>query len=402
MRRTQIVLACLAALAAAGCGNGNKSQTAAESAIPVKVRQPAVLDRAAVVHVGGTVEPLESSEVGFQVAGRIRRVLVEEGQSVRAGQVLAELDPVDYQHGVDIAAGEAAAARAVADKAQAGARKQELAQAQAAFDQADDEYRRMKTLYERKSLAPNDFKKIEAHWIVTRQRLDEAKEGARQEDIAAAKAKASQAEANLELNRKKLTDTVLRAPSAGVVARRLADTGEVIGAGMPVVALMKLNPVRVRVGIPEAEVATVRQGQAARVRIPAMENREFEGKVELLGFAAEPQSRTFATRILVPNPQLVLRAGMIAEAEIESGARTHALTVPGEAVVRDAQGATLVYVYFPAKKRVFARRVQVGRPAGTELEINEGLTAADLVVVAGQTKVREGALVEAENTQGVR
>ncbi|MBI4891323.1 MAG: efflux RND transporter periplasmic adaptor subunit [Acidobacteria bacterium] len=400
MHRTQLVA--VVALLAAGCGSGNKSQTPAESAISIRVRPPAVLDRAAVVRVGGTVEPLESSEVGFQVAGRIRRVMVEEGQSVQAGQVLAELDPADYRHGVDMAAGEAAAARAVADKAQAGARKQELAQAQAAFDQAEDEYRRMKTLYERKSLAPNDFKKIEAHWMVAKQRLDEAQEGARREDIAAAKAKWSQAEANLQLTQKRLADTVLRAPTAGVVARRLADSGEVIGAGMPVVALMKLNPVRVRVGIPEAEVAQVRQGLPARVRIPAMENREFAGRVELLGFAAEPQSRTFATRILVPNPQLVLRAGMIAEAEIEAGARIQALTVPGEAIVRDAQGATLVYVYFPAKGRVFARRVQTGRAAGMEIEIDRGLTAQDLVVIAGQSKLREGAPAQAERVQGGR
>jgi HlyD family secretion protein len=124
-----------------------------------------------------------------QAAGRIRRVLVEEGQRVSAGQVLAELDPADYQYGVVIAAEEAAATRAASDKAQAGAPRQELEQARAAFEQADDEYPRMKTLFERKSMAPNGFRKIEAKWAVARERYDEAKEGARREDIAAAQAK---------------------------------------------------------------------------------------------------------------------------------------------------------------------------------------------------------------------
>lgn len=395
MRRLHIALLFAWAAWSAGCGAGRQGVAGKEEPVVVQVRLPQSIDRAAVIRVGGTVEALEASEAGFQVAGRIRRVLVEEGQRVAAGQLLAELDPADYQYGVDIAAGEAAAARAVSDKAQAGVRRQELEQARAAFEQADDEYRRMKTLFERQSLAPNDFKKIEAKWTVARERYSEAREGARREDLAAAEAKARQAAANVKLNEKRLADTRLRAPIGGVIARRLADSGEVIAAGMPVVSVMKLDPVRVRVGVPEAEIAHVAVGQTARVRIPSMGARgDFTGRVELVGYAAEPQSRTFAVRILVPNPNLMLRAGMIAEAEIESGARLKALTVPGEAVVRDPQGATLVYVYFPQQKRVYGRRVRTGRGAGTEIEIEQGLTAQDLVVVAGQNRVREATPVE--------
>lgn len=390
----------LAALSA-GCGGGRQPAAGKEEPTAVEVRPPGAVERRAVVRVGGTVEALESSEVGFQVAGRIRRMMVEEGQRVSAGQVLAELDPADYQFGVDIAAGEASAAQAVSEKAQAGTRKQDLEQARAAFEQADDEYRRMKTLYERKSLAPNDFRKIEAHWKVARERYDEAKEGARKEDVAAAQAKSRQASANVRLNEKRLADTKLRSPIDGVIARRLADTGEMVAAGMPVAAVMKINPVRVRVGVPEAEIARVAPGQPARVRIPSMGPQgEFTGKVELVGYAAEPQSRTFAVRILVPNPKLELRAGMIAEGEIESGEQVKVLTVPGEAVVRDPQGATLVYVYFPDQKRVYGRRVRTGRGAGAEIEIEQGLSPRDLVVVAGQHKVREGTLVSAEPMKG--
>jgi RND family efflux transporter MFP subunit len=173
-----------------------------------------------------------------------------------------------------------------------------------------------------------------------------------------------------------------------------------MAAGMPVVAVMKLNPVRVRVGVPEAEIAQVRVGLPARVRIPAMGERDFAGKVELVGYAAELQSRTFAVRLLVPNPELVLRAGMIAEAEIEAGARKSVLTLPGEAIVRDAQGVTLVYIYYPAKQRVYSRRVSTGRGSGAEVEIESGLGREDLVVVAGQNRLREGALVAAESLKG--
>jgi membrane fusion protein (multidrug efflux system) len=375
---------------------GRRAQEAPEPAVTVQVRQALSAERADVVRVGGNVEAYESSEVGFQVAGRIRRVLVEEGQIVSQGQLLAELDPADYRLGAEIAEGEAAAARAMAEKARAGARRQEVEQARAAFEQAEDEYRRMKVLFERKSLAPNDFKKIETHWQVAKQRYEEALEGARREDREAAEAKARQAEANAKLNRKRVEDTQLRAPVAGVVARRLADTGEMISAGMPVVALIRLNPARVRVGVPEAEIGKVRIGQAARVRIPSLGGREFAARVELVGFAAEPQSRTFPVRLLAPNPALELRAGMIAEAEIESDKRVAVRTVPAEAVWRDPQGATHVYVFSPQSGRVHARRVRTGRGAGHEVEIAEGLNDGDLVVVGGQHKVKDGMRAQAE------
>jgi multidrug efflux pump subunit AcrA (membrane-fusion protein) len=384
-------------LAAAGLSSGCGSKTPVtvkETAVPVRVRKPASVDRHAAIRAGGTVEARESAEIGFQLAGRVARVFVEEGQPVQRGQILAELDPRDYQFGMDIATGESEAAAAMAAKANSGTRKQDLEQARAAFEQADDEYKRMKTLYERHSLAPNDFKKIEAQWKVAQQRLDEAKEGARVEDRSAAEGKARQAQANVKLNAKRVADTRLAAPLTGVVARRLTDPGEMVAAGMPVFAVMDLNPVRVRVGVPEAEIAKVQAGRPAVVRIPSMGGQDFPGKVELVGFAAEPQSRTFAVRILVPNPKLVLRAGMIAEAEIEGDSRVQVITVPGEAIVRDPQGATLVYVYYPEKQRVFARRVQVGRAVNAEIEIASGITASDLIVVAGQQNVREGGLVQ--------
>lgn len=387
---------CLALLLAlAGCGAGKRTERV-EEPVTVRIRKPLVVERAAVVRVSGSVEARESAEVAFQVAGRVARVLVEEGQFVRKGQLLAELDAADYLNAERIAAGDAAAARAQLAKAEAGARRQELEQARAAFEQADDEYRRMKLLADRKSLAPNDFKKIETAWRVARQRLDEAEEGARAEDKDAARAQLAKAEANLELSRKRVADTRLASPLDGVVARRLIDPGEMAGAGIPAFAILDINPVRVRAGVPEGEIGKVKAGQTARVRIPSLGGETFTGRVELVSYAAEAPSRTFPVRILVPNPRLTLRAGMVAEASIEGDATVHAITLPGEALVRDPQGATNVFVYFPDKRRVYARRVQVGGALGREVEISGGLSPGDLVVVAGQQLVREGALVAAE------
>lgn len=366
----------------------------------MQIRSPRAVERAAIVRASGTVEAKTTAKLGFEVAGRVQSVLVEEGQAVKAGQPLARLSAEDYEIGTRAAKGDADAARALADKAKAGARRQEVEQARVAFEQADDEYRRLKALYERKSLAPVDFQKIEAKWKAAGQQLDLAREGARAEDIRAAEAQAAKAAAGLDYSRKRASDTALMAPFGGVISHRLANPGDMVAAGTPVAVLMELNPARVSIGVPEAEIGRIRVGQPARVLIPSLEGRVFEGRVELVGFAADPASRTFPVKILVPNAGYALRAGMIAEAEIEGDRRERVLTIPGDSVIRDPQGATLVYVYFADRKRVFARRVQIGGAVQTEVAVVSGLTADDRIVTGGQQLLREGALVSVEAAAG--
>jgi len=172
------------------------------------------------------------------------------------------------------------------------------------------------------------------------------------------------------------------------------DAGQTVAAGMPVFTIVGLNPVKVRVGVPEAEIAKIRQGAAAEVTAPSLGDRCFKGKVAIIGVASEPASRTYTVKILVPNPGPVLLAGMVAEARIFGPNKVHALTIPAEAVVPDAQGAPNVYVYTPDRKRVYGRRVELGSPVGSEVEIRSGVRSDEQIVVVGQQKVREGNLVD--------
>jgi RND family efflux transporter MFP subunit len=163
---------------------------------------------------------------------------------------------------------------------------------------------------------------------------------------------------------------------------------------MPVFSIVQLNPVKVRVGVPEADIGKVHPGAPAQVSVPSLGGRRFAGKVEIIGVAAEPASRTYTVKIVVPNPGPVLLAGMVAEARIFGPAKVHALTIPPEAVVPDPQGAPNVYVYSAERKRIYARRVEIGIPLGSEVEVLSGLKGDEQVVIAGQQKVREGSLVE--------
>ena len=196
-----------------------------QTAVPVQVRTPAVVERAESVSASGSIEGSETADVAFLVGGRVIRVLVEEGQHVSKGQLLAEIEPTDYRNAFNTAAAQHEAARAVSQKADAGLRKQELEQERIEYERWADEYKRMKFLVERKSLPANDFQKFEAAYKAARERYDQAREGTRKEDRANAAAQAHAADAQASEEQKRLNDTRLVAPIAGNIAMRKIDPG---------------------------------------------------------------------------------------------------------------------------------------------------------------------------------
>ena len=255
-------------------------------------------------------------KVGFQVSGKVIRVGPREGDFVKTGDVLAVIDPADYQFALESAVAQTALARAHYEKAYESARPEVVEQARANLSQAEDEFRRMKILYENKSLAPNDFKKYETALTNAQQRYEEAKQGAQREDKAAAKASLEQAEAAERIARKRLSDATLIAPVSrfhrGTQHRSRSDG---------YCRRLRLHdrwtgPVEIQVGVPEADIRLVRPGQQAIVTTSALPGMTFSGRVRLVNVSAEPQTRTYMVRITVPNPKRTLLVGMIAEARI--------------------------------------------------------------------------------------
>lgn len=326
---------------------GGTKPTPVSAAVPILVRQVSDLNRSDVVVVSGDVEASRSGNVGFQVPGRVVRVWPEEGDFVQAGQPLAQLDTTQY--------------------------KLQLVMATAAARQAEDQFKRLQQMNQAQGISPADFVKIETGL--------------------------EQARAQQALVRDNLANTRLVAPISGTVARRGIEVGEQAAPGMPVFTIIATDPIHVRAGIPEAEIGRIRLGQTAEIRVPALPNNKFYGQVKLVGVAADPTSRTYTVKITVPNPRRLLRPGMIAEARIKQDSQVVALTIPATAIVRDADGATQVFLYNPAEKRVFARRITVGTVYGTEVEVTSGLSGKDMIVVGGQHRVREGSKVEATTTR---
>jgi len=316
--------------------------------VPVLVQPVGMGDRSLIFEVSGEVEARSTVNLGFRIPGVVARILVEEGEGVEEGQLLAELDDEEYRLNVGLA--------------------------EAQVELATDAHRRAGQLHGEAALP--------------------------EADLVRAAVALRQATLQLDMARRHLADTRLVAPVAGVVARRGIHPGEQVGPGLPVFTLVSIHPAQVRVGVPEAEIGSVRVGQTATVRLPALPGTVLEGRVEIVGVLADPVSRSYAVKIGLANAEGILRPGMIAEARIQDDARVQTRTIPGEAVVIDTDGLPTVFVYDPVEERVYSRRIRVGLLVGGDLEVVSGLEGDELVVVGGQHRVRDGARVEATRGTG--
>jgi RND family efflux transporter MFP subunit len=338
------------------CSQDKSAEPPAAKPTPIKTGKVRHVQEREFVSVSGTVtSPDDPVPVSFLVSGKVIEAGPREGDYVKKGQLLAAIDPVDYKLSLHAAS------------AQAG-------QAKVALARSKDEYSRMKFLYESRSLAQNDFEKYRAAWLSAKEQVD-------------------QAIANQKLAQKRLTDASLYAPTDGFISKRSIEPGQTASSGNPVFEIVKLDPVEINVGVPETDIHLVRVGQSAAVTIPALPAESFEGKVRVINVSADPNTRTFMTRILVPNPAHILRVGMVAEARIEGDRTIELMTLPAETILRDPQGATIVFVYYPEQQRVYAKRVERGAVYGREIAIQSGLSGDENIVIAGQAKLRDGTTV---------
>lgn len=339
------------------CGHNSGTAPSAGAVAAIGVTQPRRVEEAERISVSGTIcSPGASSMVAFLVSGRALQVFPREGEPVKQGQVLAVLDSVNLTHTLE-------AAHAQAEAARAGAQR------------AEEEYLRMKQLFDSQSLAPNDFAKFKAASEAAHQQLQQALAG---EGIA----------------KKNLDDARLVAPIGGYIARRMVEPGVMVAAGQSVFEIATLDPVEVSVGVPETDIRLVKVGQSATLTVPALPGQTFKGTVQVVNISADPATRTYLTRIRVPNRNRALKVGMVAEVSITGTHKLDMTVVPTEAIVRDPQGATLVFQYFPDQKRVYSKRVEVGALLGRDIQIRSGLKGDESIVVAGQQGLRDGMAVE--------
>jgi RND family efflux transporter MFP subunit len=354
--------AVLGLLAVVGCGSG--AQTAAPPPPPPSL-QSALVERVRVeepIQATGSVVAEKTTEIGPRVDGIVEEIRAQVGDRVQAGQPLFRTRLVDYRLRLDEAE---AALRLTTAEAEKSVRDRERARS------------------------------LQEQGVLSRERLDQVETAHR-----ISQARVETARAGVALARQALADAVVCAPYAGVVTRRYIDEGAMLrtmmGGGSAVLQLMKTDVVLAIVQVPETQLPRVQVGTPVRVRIDGLD-RVFESRVAVVNDRVEAASRSIEVRIALANPDLVIKPGLSAVAEILPEARP-ALALQRSALLGAADAR---FVYVPEEGRARRRAVEVRDLDAARVEVVSGLEAGERVLV-GQDVVRlaEGSPVRVEGADG--
>lgn len=382
LRRTALPCLALAALAV-GCGRDTAAtalpEPSAPTPRPVRVVPAAVVRVPRTVAVTGTLAAEEQVVLALKVPGRLAELRVDLGTRVRRGEVVARLDPSDFQLRLEQAEAALAQARARLGLPPQGtddrvdpAETAIVRQARAVLEEARLTRERMVRLWEQQLVA-----RAQLDAAVAAERVAEGRYQDAIEEVRNRQALLAQRRTEVELARQALADTVLTAPVDGVIRERRASVGEFLAAGAPVATLVRIHPLRLVLAVPERAAAEVRVGQEVEVTVegdPAV----YRGRVARLSPAIHEANRTLTVEAEVPNERGRLRPGAFARAQIVLGVAQPAVFVPASALVIFAGVEKVLTV---KDGRIVERRVTTGRREPDRVEIVEGLAAGEPVVV---------------------
>ncbi len=281
-----------------------------------------------VITASGTIEGTDV-DIAAEVTGKIASVRVDEGFRVAKGDTLVTIDDADYQIQFRQAEANLASYESAYKLAVEGARKEDLVQAEAAYQTAEADYKRMKDLLASQTITQKQYDDSYSKYVAAQQTYEKLKRGSRQEEIDGARQRRDLASAQVDLLRKHIHDCTVTAPSSGTITLRAVEPGEFVMPGANLVRLTYLDKVKLTIYLTELELARVRLGQQASVSIDGAPNRSFAGTVTYISSVAEftpknvqtKEDRTklvFAVKVEIPNSDQTLKPGMPADASLNT------------------------------------------------------------------------------------
>ena len=327
-----MLAACSALLFVACSGEKENTEQAEEETVQL-VKVARVTEQAVpqVVSYTATIEPYKRNLISSSLPNRIKKIYVEVGDHVKAGQKLVDLDRAN------------------------------LAQQKLQLDNLELEYNRVKELFAVGGASQQQVDQMRTQYETAKTSYE-----------------------NLDEN------TVLVSPTNGVVSARNYDNGDL--ATGAILTVMQIQPVKVEVNISESDFTKVKLGMPVDVNVEVYGNEVFKGKVSLIHPTIDPATRTFVTEINIPNGDNRIRPGMFARVNIDFG-NVNRVVVPDQAVVkRSGSGDRFVYVYKDGK--VSFNQVQLGRHMDTSYELISGVENGSEVVIAGQSRLKDDAPVK--------
>jgi RND family efflux transporter MFP subunit len=366
-------------------------ETQADS-VPVPTAAIATVTRgdlSSTLTVAGEFQPYQEVELHAKVSGYIRKINVDIGDRVKSGQVIATLEVPELT------------AQVAGSQAEVRHSQSEIARAQSGVELAEANYAAVHAAYTRLSEASK-----QRPGLVAEQELDDSR--ARDLD---AQARINVAKSALEASKEQLgvsqadnqrvqsleDYSVVTAPFTGVITMRYADVGSLIQAGtasntqsMPVVRVAQSDLLRLRMPVPEEEVPFIKIGGDVSIKLQAT-GKTFTGKIIRFTRELTTSTRTMLAEVDVPNPDLTLSTGMTAQTTIVLQAQTNVLTVPAGAVLKEEGQASVLVVDIDNKVQKVP--VTLGIQSPDRIEITQGLSELQSVIVSGQTNYQPGQLV---------
>ncbi|MEK7700674.1 MAG: efflux RND transporter periplasmic adaptor subunit [candidate division NC10 bacterium] len=375
------------------------------------------------IETSGSLAAWDEVVAKSEQPGTVARLRVDLGDRVAAGAVLAEYDRREFQLAVDQAQADLSATRELLARAGANATATEaqlrrvrdtlttleadVARAQSQLDWAAAELERAKRLFAKDLIAARDVDNARNQYNIAAAQLTQAKMAVTQHpdqmraaeaqllsDQAAVKNAAAlvrQREAAFGLAQKRLGDTTVRAPIAGLVAKRHLSAGEFVKENTALFTLVVANPLKYVGTVPERRAPELREGQTVRLTVEAYGDKAFIGAVTRLAPAVDVQTRTLVLEARVPNHDGALRPGFFAKGSVLTRQDPAAVFVPGESVTSIA-GITKVFVV--ADGKALERLVKLGARQGTWVEIADGVKAGETVATSNLAALFDGAPVE--------
>ncbi len=304
------------------------------------------------VSVSGSLSPVTHATVKSTVGGEVRRVLVREGEAVRQGVVLAEIDGTEARTRLEAALADQAERRARLDIA---ARNRDTNQG----------------LLKQNFISQNAFDQLQSTY-------------------QASQAAVQWADAQVKLARQAAADTLVRAPMSGRVAKRLVNGGERVGADAPLMQLVDLSSLELEATVPASDVARIAPGQGVQFSVDGFGARQFEGKVARINPVAEVGTRAIKLFVTVPNPDTSLRGGMFAQGVVTVSQSKPMPVIPISAVFEEA-GQTYVFTVEDGKLAKHALKLGLKDESSGMVEVAQGLDAGVAVVRIRMNGLKAGA-----------
>ncbi len=384
-RRIAGLLLAVCALSAAACksdypASAQQNRPGEERGAPRQVKTAKVVEMpiGQSVAVTGALAAQDESTLSVKVPGRLRVIAVDLGSPVRRGQVIAQVEPQDYQLRIQQAEAALQQTRARLGLALEGTNERvdpeqtgTVRQARAVMEEARLSRQRAVTLVEQGVIARAEYDTADAVYKVAYSRYQDAIE-----EIRNRQALLAQRSSELALARQQLIGTSVVAPFDGIVQEKQASVGEYLAAGAPVATVVRVNPLRFRAEIPERDAATVRAGQSVRVTVEG-DQSVHTGRIVRLSPTISEQNRVLIVEAEIINSGN-LRPGSFASAEIVTNDVGMAATVPASAVVTFA-GLDKVITVEDGKAR--EKPITTGRRMGEWTEVLAGVNVGESVVV---------------------